>query len=212
MSADIMPCGCEGHLDNVDLCQYPALEVEAEALRARVADLTRAGIEILWADGGGNTAPFGWHRNPYINIENHEKLTKRVAELEAALKTERKWTHELGSDSRRQQAMLDQIATLLGVVQRNDLTDLPAILSTRLDNATEAYAKLLSTTSMAGTLDAAELKQRVQELEGAIWRLLRASEPVSLHLQYQAILARRQEYNDALGALRELGIDLEKKP
>lgn len=26
MSADTMPCGCEGHFDNEHLCRYPALE------------------------------------------------------------------------------------------------------------------------------------------------------------------------------------------
>lgn len=24
MSADIMPCGCEGHFDNLPLCKYPS--------------------------------------------------------------------------------------------------------------------------------------------------------------------------------------------
>jgi hypothetical protein len=28
MSNDAMPCGCEGHADNADLCRYPALQAE----------------------------------------------------------------------------------------------------------------------------------------------------------------------------------------
>lgn len=35
MSSDMMPCGCAGHLDNIDLCRYPAL-------RQRVAQLEAA--------------------------------------------------------------------------------------------------------------------------------------------------------------------------
>lgn len=30
MSADLMPCGCEGHFDNEHLCRYPALEEAAK--------------------------------------------------------------------------------------------------------------------------------------------------------------------------------------
>lgn len=30
MSADIMPCGCEGHFDKEELCRYPALETAAK--------------------------------------------------------------------------------------------------------------------------------------------------------------------------------------
>jgi hypothetical protein len=33
MSNDTMPCGCEGHADNADLCRYPALRAEVLAER-----------------------------------------------------------------------------------------------------------------------------------------------------------------------------------
>jgi hypothetical protein len=33
VSNDTMPCGCEGHMDNVGLCRYPALEAEVARLR-----------------------------------------------------------------------------------------------------------------------------------------------------------------------------------
>jgi hypothetical protein len=32
MSADEMPCGCLGHADNANLCQFPALKARAERL------------------------------------------------------------------------------------------------------------------------------------------------------------------------------------
>jgi len=34
MSADEMPCGCLGHYDNLDLCEFPKLEAERDDLRA----------------------------------------------------------------------------------------------------------------------------------------------------------------------------------
>lgn len=36
MSADIMPCGCEGHFDNEHLCQYPELEKAAKSAAAEL--------------------------------------------------------------------------------------------------------------------------------------------------------------------------------
>lgn len=41
MSNDTMPCGCEGHADNEDLCQCPALKKETQRLRSDVERLTR---------------------------------------------------------------------------------------------------------------------------------------------------------------------------
>lgn len=36
MSADTMPCGCEGHFDNEHLCQYPRLEKAAKEAAAQL--------------------------------------------------------------------------------------------------------------------------------------------------------------------------------
>ena len=36
MSADTMPCGCEGHFDNEHLCRYPALEEKVKTATAQL--------------------------------------------------------------------------------------------------------------------------------------------------------------------------------
>lgn len=40
MSNDIMPCGCEGHMDDIDMCKYPGSEAALSAERKR-----REGLE-----------------------------------------------------------------------------------------------------------------------------------------------------------------------
>lgn len=37
MSSDAMPCGCLGHADNMELCQFPALQAERDLLRDQLA-------------------------------------------------------------------------------------------------------------------------------------------------------------------------------
>lgn len=55
MSNDTMPCGCEGHMDNLGLCRFPALEAELaaerEARQRAEAELARVqGLpELEWA-------------------------------------------------------------------------------------------------------------------------------------------------------------------
>lgn len=38
VSNDIMPCGCEGHADNSDLCRYPKLEAENTRLKTALKE------------------------------------------------------------------------------------------------------------------------------------------------------------------------------
>jgi hypothetical protein len=37
-----MPCGCLGHFDNLDLCEYPKVAAQLEAAQARVKELEEA--------------------------------------------------------------------------------------------------------------------------------------------------------------------------
>ena len=53
MSADIMPCGCEGHADNEHLCQFPALKQKADALERELNEWKRGDVgkaNLLLAD------------------------------------------------------------------------------------------------------------------------------------------------------------------
>ena len=62
---------------------------------------------------------FNDYENLWVGISSmkHEELCM-------ALIVEKGWTHALGEDTRNQQAQLDAIATVLGVKNRNDKTDL----------------------------------------------------------------------------------------
>lgn len=48
-------------------------------------ECTAAGWSLQWTDGGGSQCPFGWTRNPYLNIGTREDYIARIASLEAQL-------------------------------------------------------------------------------------------------------------------------------
>jgi hypothetical protein len=56
----------------------------AEATKAWVIsriteELSREGIELRWADGGGSACPGGWHRNPFLNLGRFSALVRSLA-------------------------------------------------------------------------------------------------------------------------------------
>jgi hypothetical protein len=62
VSNDTMPCGCEGHMDNVGLCRYPALEAEVARLRQQReedAETVRKAIDERRRAEGDNAALLG---------------------------------------------------------------------------------------------------------------------------------------------------------
>lgn len=56
MSADIMPCGCEGHADNEELCQFLALQARFETLQATCAAQREALENVVQAFDTGAIA------------------------------------------------------------------------------------------------------------------------------------------------------------
>jgi hypothetical protein len=46
VSADTMPCGCEGHADNEGLCRFPALEQEVTRLKSKLKHMEVVNLHI----------------------------------------------------------------------------------------------------------------------------------------------------------------------
>lgn len=97
-------------------------------------------------------------------LEQQPALMARIESLERALAVEREWTHALGEDTRKQQAMLDDIATALGMSKRKgtgrtDKTPLAEMVAERVARepalmaVVEAAREMVATRHRPDTID-----------------------------------------------------------